>query len=159
MQARYALFLSLINEHSLSIPEAGKLLGFTRGSSYQLAAKLKKEANDGKLISRTMPESLLRKADRRASQLLDGKTFGKVSEVKCSTVAKIVEKVWERGYPTKQQQEASSGEFHFTQININQFRNPDGWRYGDPRPTADATLIDATPAEEHKPLDIKALME
>ena len=139
-RGKYALFQELINERGLKVAEAGKLLGLTPGGAAVLATKLKKEGN---VISTAMPPALLRKATRRAGQLLDGKTFGSLKEVKCSTVQRLIEATWARQYPTRQDPGAGGDTLNFTQININEIRTDPDTVYGTSPPNSGEKAIDA----------------
>jgi len=123
---RYAMFKELIEEKGLTVKDAGKMLGLTTQGAYHLSSKLKKEGNQ---ISKGMPDQLLRKMNRRAKQLLDGKAIGPdMKEVRCSTVAKLIEAGWARQYPAKQDI-PTGNQFNFTTINLTEYRLDDT-RYG-----------------------------
>lgn len=143
IDGRHSLFLQLINDKGLTVKEAGQLLGYTEQSAYHLSSKLRKQ---GKEVSRSIPDQLLRKMNRRAKHLLDGKAFGDMKEVRCSTVANLIAEGWKRQYPVKQ--EAPTGnQFNYTQVNISQYQLDDGSRYGVPAGNKEGcqnTAIDVT---------------
>ena len=154
--ARHKLFLLLIEQDGLTIPDAAKILGYKRSAAYQLARRVRNN-NDSNVISRTMPDKILRKADRRALQLLDGKAFGSLKEVRCSTVAKLVEATWSRAYPTRQDPGAGAGDFNFTQVNIHQYRTDPDTVYGGAPAQSESQQDNAELGGAGEAIDISSL--
>lgn len=156
--AKHQLFLQLIEKDGLTIPDAANLLGYKRSAAYQLARRVRNN-KDENVISRTMPDRILRKADRRALQLLDGKAFGTLKEVKCSTVAKLVEATWSRSYPTRQDPGAGGAGVSFTQININQYRTAPSSLYGGSPPQSCSPAGEGGELQGGEAFEIKSLDE
>jgi len=158
--ARYLLYKRLVEEDGLKPVEAGKLLGWKAGHAYNIASRMRKEGN---VISKAMPDALLRKANRRAKQLLDGKAFGPdMKEVKCSTVAKLVEETWKRQYPLKQDPGAGGDSFNFTTVNISLIQNDDDSIYSGFSPHCVNPVDSSNPEnerEEHSPSSDRGNLE
>jgi hypothetical protein len=133
-EARWQLYRRLVEQDGLKCEGAAQLCGYTPEYGYQINHKLKAR---GETVV-TMPMRLYRKADLRAAQILDGKPWGTIKEIRDSAVTSVISEIWRRKYPTKVEG-AGVQNYSFTKVDLELFR-PDNQPLVEP-PVGDPVAI------------------
>ena len=106
---------SVLRNENLNNTQASEALGISRSRGSQISKKLDKKYD-------LSADIYLKPAARAIKNILKGKSFGEVKQIKDSTVLAAANMVYDRVSPVVKQVNTTNVNINFTKVDIGQFK-------------------------------------